>query len=81
MTDFAKLKETKVQSDKYINSWETTYTVTMVPTVPILPEYRILIALPKQVQLPETPICFSEFAFFQNIQCFIDETQLGVEQM
>lgn len=64
MTDFAKLKETKVQSDKYINSWETTYTVTMVPTVPILPEYRILIALPKQVELPETPICFSEFAFF-----------------
>jgi hypothetical protein len=46
MTDFAKLKETKVQSEKYVNSKITKYTVTMVPTVPIKPQYWILIAFP-----------------------------------
>ena len=51
--DYAKLKSAVVTLGNYTNSEVTEYTFTLVPTVPIKSEYKILLSFPEQVTLPE----------------------------
>jgi len=67
MKKYAKMSDVQVTPAKFVNSTPTDYVFTIVPTVPIQPDYMIQIHFPEQIRLKvpaPLPDCSSNFIVF-----------------
>lgn len=77
MTDPSALDIVLVSLDNYVNAYnKTSYTFTIVPTVPIWEESLIFVTFPEQIKLPEVDeflACSTVFeSLFAMVSCSYD---------
>lgn len=67
MTTPSELDIVLVTLDSYVNSNITSYTVTMVPTVPVWEQNLILVTFPPQIEIPDSKQLFDCTTVFESL--------------
>ena len=77
MLEAAELDTVQVSLGSYQNARSTTYTLTLVPSVPVQQENLIMVSFPEQIALPEDQselACSSSFtSLIDSVTCSYDE--------
>ena len=77
MIEAAELNTVQVSLASYENAKRTTYTLTLVPSVPIKQSNLIMITFPEQIELPDAADlgCSSSFtSLIESLECWYDES-------